>query len=52
MGLAFAEVDTESVVAVLALVVAADWGSTSDNLAAVLAAELGLPSSRSNNRHY
>ena len=50
MGLAFAEVDTESVVAVL--VSAADLGSTSDNLAVVLAAELDLPSSRSSNRHY
>ena len=38
--------------AVLALVVAAGWGSMSDNLAAALAAELDLPSSRSNNRHY
>ena len=38
--------------AVLALVVAADLDSMSDNLAAALAAELGLPSSRSSNRHY
>ena len=40
--------------AVLALVVAAGWGSTSDNLVVLrlLVAELDLPSSRSNNRHY
>ena len=38
--------------AVLALVVAADWGSMSDNLAAALVAELDLLSSRSSNRHY
>ena len=50
MGLVFAEVDTESVVAVL--VSAAGWGSAFDNPAAALAAELCLPLSRSNNRHY
>ena len=38
--------------AVLELVVAAGWGSTFDNLAAALAAELGLLLSRSSNRHY
>ena len=50
MGLAFAEVDTESVVAVL--VAAAGWDSMSDNLAAAFAAELDLSSSRSSNQHY
>ena len=50
MGLAFAEVDTESVVAVLVQV--DGWDSMSDNLAVALAAELDLPSSRSNNQHY
>ena len=38
--------------AVLVLVAAADLGSMSDNLAAALVVELGLPSSRSSNRHY
>ena len=50
MGLVFAEVDTESVVAVL--VAAAGWDSMSDSPAAALVAELYLPLSRSNNRHY
>ena len=37
---------------VLALVAAVGWDSMSDNLAAVLVAELGSPSSRSSNPHY
>ena len=39
-------------VLVSVLVAAAGWDSTSDNLAAALAAELDLPSSRSSNRRY
>ena len=39
-------------VLVSVLVAAAGWDSMSDNLAAVPAAELGLPSLRSSNRHY
>ena len=39
-------------VLVSVLVAAVGWDSMSDNLAAALAAELGLPSSRSSNRHY